>query len=654
MKRFFALFLILLMVLPLFACAGGGETDGTTAAGTTTATDTTTSQKPDEYDDSYTKEVSENLSSKTDREGRPTDFEAGKGFEDLIFYENEGPTNEEKLADLPKPTVIIDQEYINDKSTRVPTQYGNMQVVTVDDDSLPFDSAVRTTVHTVPEYSYHYQIACGTVMASKNVPDRAAVLVSGYIRLVEGERGEIGFVIEQDGSAGTYDKLLSVTAEATSEWRKFYFPVTYKNGYTSVSIRLGYCEQVIELGGFSIAHYGTAVVYDELPIGYGSSSLDKDAKWREEAFDRIEEVRKGDIKVNVKDSDGNVIEGAKVELEMFEHEFEWGMGVGTWAFTDADIAKLGAYFNAAVLENQLKWCLYEDDPALPKNMMDKLRGVGIDTFRGHCLLWDRVRGNNDSSVPEELVALYGDKEAMMKLIKDHIEEIMTDMKDYIQEWDVLNEACTNTVMQDKYGRELISEWFKMARESGVDVDLYYNDFVMTDKMFELLDLMEEMEVDYDGIGIQSHFSNPYNMETLYKYYQKMASYGKRLKVTEYDFACADEKLQAEYTRDMLILAFSVEEMDGFYMWGLRGGQGNRYVLFNEDGSPRLSLEQYTDLVYNKWWTEEEGRTDESGSASFRGFYGSYYISVIAGGVKKTVAVDCFKGENNEITIVMPE
>ena len=393
--------------------------------------------------------------------------------------------------------------------------------------------------------------------------------------------------------------------------------------------------------------------YDDL-IFYENTSmpdLSEDAEWRQEALARIDEIRKGDIKVIVYDSWGAPLSDVSVSLEMYEHEFEWGAAVNSSILSNKKAQEaMSRYFNSAVLENELKWAKYEANSDLPKRMINLLNELGISKVRGHCLVWDRNRRQNDTSVPADLPALYGDREAMTERIRAHIEEIMTDMDGLIFEWDVLNEACNNTTMQNIYGRELIKEWFDMALDYGGNTNLYYNDFMTDSQLFGLLDTMVDMGIVFDGIGVQSHYSFAKDMNEIYDFYTKLAKYGKDLKVTEYDFATQDEVLQAEFTRDLMILTFSVAEFKGFYLWGISGGDGNRYVCFDNKWAPRLALEQMEDLIYNKWMTRESAVTNASGIAKFKGFYGSYKISVTANGQKKTVYVDCHKGEDNTICI----
>ena len=605
-------------------------------------------------DDTYTNEMTEIRTKVKERTTRPTEFERSSSYEDLIFYDTSDKA-EELLAALPSPTVAIAAEELTQRVQARDTETGSWEVADVENDNLPFSKAIRVKVTELPKTPYSFQLSCGTEWLKNSLEDGHTVLIELYARALSGS-GKLGVIIEQDGSNGTYNKLLSAELTLNSEWKKFYLPIQYDEGYPSLNFRFGYMVQEIEFGGFTIYDYGTEVGIRDFPISLGASapSLAKDAEWRNDALERIEEVRKGPINVIVVDCWGTPLPNVKVDIEMYEHEFEWGMGVNQNFLhnTKAQDA-VAKYFNSAVLENELKWTLYETDPERPKKIIELLNELGIGIVRGHCLVWDRNRRTNDTSVPADLPELYGDRAAMTERIRSHIEEIMTDMDGLITDWDVLNEACNNTTMQDIYGRELIKEWFDMALEYGGDTNLYYNDFMMSGQLFDLLDTMNETGVVYDGIGVQSHYSSPKDMNEIYDFYKKLASYGKDLKVTEFDFATGDELLQDEFTRDLMILTFSIEEFKGFYHWGLSGGDGNRYVCFDKNYNPRPALEQIEDLIYNKWMTRESTRTDGYGTAEVEGFYGSYKITATARGTKKTVYVDCHKGENNIVYIEIP-
>lgn len=604
-------------------------------------------------DDSYSVELSEVRTNVVERKSRPTEFSAGSSYDEIIYYGGTKESNEEKIKKLPQGVRIMDESCVIENISDLRAELGEASVVDVDDTTMPFDRAVSITVKKVPTTSYEFQITLGeSALVGKTEPGNI-LLVHLYARSVnEGESGRMELIIEKDGTNGDYSKLLKHYVDFGNEWTEIFAPVEFKNGYTSVNLRFGFKLQNIEIGGFEIVDYGNDVRYEDMPVSESGNS--SDAAWREEALERIDEVRKGDVKVVVTDSNGNPISGAKTEIEMYEHEFEWGTAVSSGGLSNPKMLDaVGSLFNAAVLENELKWSMYEQNTQRPINMIKKLNELGIYTVRGHCLVWDRNRRTNDTSVPEDLPALYNDKDKLFDRIESHIFEIMGNMDGYITEWDVLNEACNNTTMQNIYGRELIKEWFAIARDTGIDADLYYNDFKTNDELFALLDKMEQMGVDYDGIGVQSHYSGNTTVTDIDNFYKKLSSYGKKLKVTEYDFQTDDPIRQAEFTRDLMILTFSYDAFEGFYLWGIKGGDGNRYVCYDNSWNPRPALEQMQDLIYNKWMTRDSGRTDANGVAEFEGFYGSYKISVIANGVKKTVLVDCHKGSDNTILIEIP-
>ncbi len=648
MKRQWGLAILILVLsgVSFFACGESGETEGET------------NMPWNVYDDTYVVELSENRSTLHDREGRPKEFNMGNTYDDLTFYTNMEETNEEKLESLPDGKIIIDSDLFIEKGKNRKSEYGVTREVFLGECGFPFDKALHVSVTKRPDLPYHFQFNFGKEASLANIAkENANLLISFWLRSVNCAKAEIGIVIEKNGSDGTYNKLISEVVQGTEEWQCYYISTPYSKIYQNLNIRLGYDVQELEIGGFTVTEYDPDIVdFKSMPNHIRLDYLEKDAVWRKEAFARIEEIRKGDIRIIVTDSNGKPIPDAKVDLEMFEHEFEWGCGINSNVLRQTPMLKnLTTYFNAAVMQNDLKWNRFEKDSETPTKILDTLHASGIDRVRGHCLYWDRIpKQKDETSIPSDLPALDYDRDALMKRINIHIQEEMKAFDGRIMEWDVLNEACNNVRTQKIHGRELIAEWYRAARESGTDALLYYNDCITSKTLFDLLDTMKELGVDYDGIGIQSHYAAPEDMNDIYDFYCRLAKYGKRLKVTEYTLSSYNDEVQASFTRDLMILAFSIEQMDGFYHWGMNGGENNQFVSFTGDWTPRKALSQMQDLIYNKWWTKDSGRTNAVGSVDFRGFYGAYYVTVIAKGVKKTVAVDCFKGQENTISIVIPQ
>ena len=188
--------------------------------------------------------------------------------------------------------------------------------------------------------------------------------------------------------------------------------------------------------------------------------------------------------------------------------------------------------------------------------------------------------------------------------------------------------------------------------------LYYNEtgHVWYDEFYTYLDEMTEMGVDFDGIGIQSHYDGDLKMPSqLMGLYDSLRKYGKRLKITEYSNSIPDINLQGNYTRDVLISCFAEEMMDGFLMWGFYDGNNFRAYspIYDSQWNLKPAGKVYQDLVYNKWWTKDaKAKTDASGKATIRGFYGDYDVTVTHNGKTYTDMVAFHKGYDNVLEIVI--
>lgn len=589
----------------------------------------------------------ENLSSLKDRTTRPTEFDVGSGFDDLIYYDTEEQAAEKKFAALPAGKEVADPSFFL-QNYHVSNSYGSVTKKSVND-GVGFSEVIYANIDKTPEKVSNVQCS---VDVSGIIGNGQYALICFWIRNVgETDMAELRIGIEQ---TVTYNKLLNVTIRADSRWHKFYVPVIYDASYQKLIFRFGAQKQKLEIGDIRVWEYDPdKVAFEDLPDNRLADYLNEGASWRQEAWERIGQYRKGDFEVIVQDRNGNPIPDAKVEAEMFEHEFLWtGCCNSFFTKTPEYRENLVKYFNSAVVGTFTKWGVYEKYPGSAMKIVQKLNELGIDRVRGHCLFWDRP--DRDTLIPADVLTLVGQPDALKQRILSHVKQEASEFESVISEWDVVNEAFGWHGLQDALGdKSILKDCFAAARSVlGEDGILYFNDNIMDDRFVTFMnEVFVAQDIDYDGIGMQSHYSDVRDPEEIYDFYCKMEAFGKRLKVTEYDFNCTNEERVAAFTRDVMILSFSMEKMEGFAFWSMNDGNA---VSFHEDWTPRLALEQIADLIYNKWWTRDVSlRTDEKGSTGFNGFFGGYYITVTHNGVRKKVAVDLFQGGDHTVVVTLP-
>ncbi|MBE7053618.1 MAG: hypothetical protein E7391_05010 [Ruminococcaceae bacterium] len=635
-----------------------------------------------------------------EKEGRrpiPAPQVEGKGYDDLIFYEREFETedaskkltSEEMFALLPTDAQVMADHSDMVNASVMGKEY--MTIETVKAEGMPFSEAINAKVSVIPTVPYHSQLVLKS-LDDNSFEDGDNMLVTFYMRTIKSQNefniGRVQLIVEQEQAPN--DKVLKedVKTNANGQWKKVYLPFTAKKGHTRLCIRLGYYIQEVEFGGYEIRNYKDVPI-ENLPTDtvmetYDKKELfDKNVQWRHDAWNRIEQIRKGDFKVVVKDASGNVIENAKVNVNMYDHEFKWGTAInGTYKKGDATGEKykeaISTFFNTGVAESAHKPVEYMTKPDHAK---DKVRvakeELGLKYFRGHTFVWDQhlVRTYNvekgewikNTKVSEELALLTiaNDEAGVDKYIENSIKTVAEGLKGQMIEWDVVNEPLDNREIRSRFGNGVFNKWFAWAKKYVPDAKLYINETgIVGDPgnnrnqgFMQLLDYMVESGVEFDGIGSQGHFGAYVSPKAFYDEMMLLAKYGKEMKITEFDMDLPmhdDEEAEASFMRDIMILMFSIEQMDGFVMWGFWDGSHwlNNAPLFTKDWKLKKSGEQYIDLVYNKWLTKEEGITGKDGAYNVRGFYGDYDVTVSANGKTKTVTASFNKNSNNTLEVVI--
>jgi endo-1,4-beta-xylanase len=129
-----------------------------------------------------------------------------------------------------------------------------------------------------------------------------------------------------------------------------------------------------------------------------------------------------------------------------------------------------------------------------------------------------------------------------------------------------------------------------------------------------------------------------------------------IRITEFDIDTDDEQLQADYTRDFLILAYSHPSVVGVQHWGFwaKAHWRPRGALFRSDWSEKPAAKAYQDLVLKQWRTKLQGKAGASGKVSGRGFHGDYVVTVEQDGRRAEVTFTLRPDEaKTSVAVVLP-
>jgi endo-1,4-beta-xylanase len=470
-------------------------------------------------------------------------------------------------------------------------------------------------------------------------------------------------VFERAGDPYT-QSLTRVWLVTSTNWTRFRFAFRCVESYTGAAgnraqfnIRLGFAPQQVDIGGLTLVNQGRGRPVTDFPNDFNYAGRELDAPWRAPAALRIEQYRKADYRVEVRDQAGYPVPGARVSARLRRHAFGWGSAVdgnrlvGTLG-TAADRARYQAvvtnWFNKVVLENDLKWPQYESSSAPNRrtgtNALNWLDARGI-ACRGHNLIWPGT-AYLPSRVNSAIAA--GDTNLVRRYIDEHFTNILTTLRGRLVDWDVMNEVTHVTDVQRLLGDREMVRWFQMARSLDPAAKLFVNEYenlevagtgsLAPQRLFDVVRYFQTNGAPVDGVGLQGHIGGYLpDPALLYEQLDYFATLGLPLQVTEFDVNIADEQTQADYVRDFLTLVFSHPSVTDLLMWGFWEGQHwlPDAALVRRDWTVKPAGIVWSNLVFREWTTETNIVTGSDGLATFRGFKGGYDFEVVVDGITNT-------------------
>ncbi len=413
--------------------------------------------------------------------------------------------------------------------------------------------------------------------------------------------------------------------------------------------------------------------------------IEQEDYMNERVRDGIEQYRKGSFVLKVVDSEGKPVPGARIKVRQKNHEFR--LGANCFALSEMkEPDRLEAYkklfsecFNLATLP--FYWRSVEPEngktryakgspyvyrrPSI-EECLDFCEECGLEP-KAHCLDYDAWAPDwvKEMRDPADIrKALYGRFGELSRLYADRIPS-----------WEVTNENLIYSYTGSNTAHFFMNdtvEWdFKAA-----DRLFPLNKLIINEAAHNIWPVFKGNRSEYymlieralnegcriDSIGLQYHAvcslsgihegseaenaASMYSPEHIYRVMDRYSDFGLPLQITElsvpsYGYSEEDEDTQAEIMKDLYSIWFSHPNMEAIICWDLPDGYDwtpFKCGLVRKDLTPKKAYTVIRDLFNKTWQTNLEISADGNGSASFRGFYGDYDITVLNEGREETRTV----------------
>jgi len=408
-----------------------------------------------------------------------------------------------------------------------------------------------------------------------------------------------------------------------------------------------------------------------------------DEPWRKQAEQRIDRLRKAELEIRIVDAKGRPVPNVPVRVRQQRHAFHFGgvvSGPRMHAATQGQQSRrasperykrmfLDLGFNTAGFGNYLKYRnRAKSMPHLPA-LFAWFQEHDIPV-RGHCLMWPG--GNFGNFLTDELTKLvYVPNPDLDRQISQRQKSRLTRRRPFdeltpeqarkvqgicermtdeastqwpVFEWDVINETRANHVIQDLLGRDVMVDWFKIARQNTKERNalLYLNENqVISDpapgnvtrnmrRSANEVRYLLDKSAPLSALGFQSRFAKKTPPETIYRRLQYFETFNLPIAATEFEMksSIGSEQAKAAMTEQAMTVLFSHKLVNGIHAWTIQGGGKNAdRAIVNPDGNLNLRGKVWMYLMKNRWWTDETLTTDANGMVRLRGFKGDYTVTL---------------------------
>lgn len=159
-----------------------------------------------------------------------------------------------------------------------------------------------------------------------------------------------------------------------------------------------------------------------------------------------------------------------------------------------------------------------------------------------------------------------------------------------------------------------------------------------------LESLQADVVELDAAFLERELPSLANIETTLRRYEELPN----VAISEFGIEGSqlDQQGLADFTRDLMTLAFASPNASRISFGDLQAGQ------YNEDWTINPTGQTVHDLIEREWQTNARGTTRTNGQYTFPGFAGHYHVAVNFNGLSEQVEGKFFTGENGQPNLII--
>ncbi len=374
--------------------------------------------------------------------------------------------------------------------------------------------------------------------------------------------------------------------------------------------------------------------------------------WADDANNRIEQMRKRNAQITIVDMNNNPVQDINVQITQVTHSFAFGSCFNSSYLNNTTYTTFFKnHFEWAVCENESKWTANEPTQGNvtytnADNIYTWCHNNGI-TMRGHNIFWEQ-----SSSLPSWVTSLayapWPQTSALYTACQNRINSVVPHFQGKFVHWDVDNEQLSSSFFDELevVSTDVNSRVWMYSRAHQLDPNciLFTNEYSGNSfgnfdgsAYVALINNLRSKGAPINAIGIQGHITSPFGDAQAQNYWtvlKTLGTLGLPIWATEFDSDTTSDSQRATDLDNFYRICYSDPNVNGIMMWGFMVGTTWRasgaWGLVSSSGTLNAAGTKYESLM-NAWTTNDANYTDPNGKVNFRGFNGSYDITLSAPG-----------------------
>jgi len=354
--------------------------------------------------------------------------------------------------------------------------------------------------------------------------------------------------------------------------------------------------------------------------------------WVEESDQKIDALRKTDLRVIVLDRQGKAVVAAAVTIEQLRHDFTIGFVLGEQGFAQGVGDKpVWWCFNAVSLQRLTAWPRLQPSPLVEPDFTMIDEAVDTAMRMGLRVRWGGLISADIGRNPDWVAFLSGAK--LTVALDHHVKSVLLRFGSRVDAFDLYTHILDHQFIEDRLGKAMVRRLHEHAHAAAPDANIaapLENSLVESRlrKSITHVRQLNQQFIPFNEVSISQRIGGMLLQRQLARGLELLGQFGTDVVISSLEVGGGSDATAANNLETLLRTLFATESIRGIYFSGMKIGDvaDVNAALIDNAGRATRPGAVVDGLFHDQWWTNQTLDSDEMGNVYLRVFTGTHRIT----------------------------